>query len=297
MAAWLAACAQNPPAPVHDLSHVVGTRAAVSSPAATPATPPDVYVVKAGDSLYAIAFRNQLDWRELAAWNGIKPPYTIYPGVTLQLRQPSGYRAPATVAAAPVFEAVESPATAPLAPHPAPATTPAPVVAASNGQATAKTPTEHPVASPPAAVEPPATATASPVTTVSGPTRLVDGIRWQWPADGRVLQGYVAADPTRQGIDIGGRSGAPVRAAADGVVVYSGNGLVGYGELVIIKHSDIYLSAYGHNRKRFVNEGARVKAGQSIAEMGSTGAPRTELHFEIRKQGKPIDPLGFLPTR
>jgi lipoprotein NlpD len=125
----------------------------------------------------------------------------------------------------------------------------------------------------------------------------VDGIAWIWPAQGAVLGGFQADDPTRQGIDIAGRTGAPVNAAADGVVVYSGNGLVGYGELVIVKHSDIYLSAYGHNSKRLVNEGQRVKAGQQIAEMGSSGASRTELHFEIRKQGKPVDPLAFLPRR
>ncbi|HEV7122390.1 MAG TPA: peptidoglycan DD-metalloendopeptidase family protein, partial [Rhodanobacter sp.] len=92
-------------------------------------------------------------------------------------------------------------------------------------------------------------------------------------------------------------SGDPVRAAADGVVVYSGNGLVGYGELVIIKHNDSFLSAYGHNRKRLVKEGERVTAGQQIAEMGSTGATRNELEFQIRKNGNPVDPLTYLPPR
>ena len=101
----------------------------------------------------------------------------------------------------------------------------------------------------------------------------------------------------KQGIDIAGKAGAPVKAAADGTVVYSGNGLIGYGELIIIKHSDEWLSAYGHNRKRLVQEGQRVKAGQPIAEMGSTGAPRDELHFEIRRNGRPVDPLQYLPGR
>ena len=99
------------------------------------------------------------------------------------------------------------------------------------------------------------------------------------------------------GLDIAGNAGDPVRAAAGGTVVYSGNGLIGYGELIIIKHSDNYLSAYGHNRKRLVQEGQRVRAGQLIAEMGSSGAPREELHFEIRKNGQPVDPTDFLPAR
>ena len=108
---------------------------------------------------------------------------------------------------------------------------------------------------------------------------------------------FVAGEPTKQGIDIAGAGGASVNAAADGVVVYSGSGLVGYGELVIIKHNDAWLSAYGHNRARMVNEGAIVKAGQQIAVMGRTGAPRDMLHFEIRYNGKPVDPLVYLPKR
>jgi lipoprotein NlpD len=115
--------------------------------------------------------------------------------------------------------------------------------------------------------------------------------------DGALLSGYVAGNPTRQGIDIGNNEGTPVRAAADGVVVYSGSGLVGYGELVIVKHDDNWLSAYGHNRARMVNEGQVVKAGQQIAEMGHTGAARDMLHFEIRYNGKPVDPLAYLPKR
>jgi lipoprotein NlpD len=107
----------------------------------------------------------------------------------------------------------------------------------------------------------------------------------------------VAGDPKRQGIDIAGNAGQPVLAAADGVVVYSGAGLVGYGELIIVKHDEQWLSAYGHNRARLVNEGALVKAGQQIAQMGRTGAAREMLHFEIRYNGKPVDPLAYLPKR
>src|SRR5690606_29496112 len=129
------------------------------------------------------------------------------------------------------------------------------------------------------------------------PPPVTSNVAWRWPTEGQVASRFAAGDPTRQGIDIVGRSGQPVRAAADGVVVYSGSGLVGYGELVIVKHDEQWLSAYGHNRTRLVNEGARVKAGQQIAEMGSTGAARDMLHFEIRYNGKPVDPLQYLPRR
>jgi len=120
---------------------------------------------------------------------------------------------------------------------------------------------------------------------------------WRWPADGGVVETFASGDPTRQGIDIAGKGGQPVRAAADGVVVYSGSGLVGYGELVIVKHNEQWLSAYGHNRARLVNEGQRVLAGQQIAEMGRSGASRDMLHFEIRYNGKPVDPQQYLPRR
>ena len=120
---------------------------------------------------------------------------------------------------------------------------------------------------------------------------------WRWPADGQLVGRYVQGDPTKQGIDIAGNAGQPVRAAADGVVVYSGSGLVGYGELIIVKHNEQWLSAYGHNRARKVNEGQLVKAGEQIAEMGRTGAARDMLHFEIRYNGKPVDPQAYLPRR
>lgn len=122
-------------------------------------------------------------------------------------------------------------------------------------------------------------------------------ISWRWPADGAIVGRYVAGETTKQGVDIAGTSGQAVNAAADGVVVYSGAGLVGYGELIIIKHNEQWLSAYGHNRKRLVNEGQNVKAGQQIAEMGRTGANRDMLHFEIRYNGKPVDPQQYLPAR
>ena len=120
---------------------------------------------------------------------------------------------------------------------------------------------------------------------------------WRWPTKGELVGRYVAGDQTRQGIDIAGSAGQEVQAAADGVVVYSGAGLVGYGELIIVKHSEEWLSAYAHNQQRLVGEGTRVSAGQPIARLGHTGAPRDMLHFEIRRNGKPVDPLAMLPRR
>jgi len=211
--------------------------------------------VRRGDTLFSIASSNSIRLQDLAAWNGIDPPYTIYPGQKLRL-YPAG-KGGSTAATRP-----SSTATKPATTKPA-ATTPAPKPAA------------------PAAPAAPA----------------VSDIKWRWPADGELIGRYVAGEPTKQGIDIAGTSGAPVRAAADGVVVYSGSGLVGYGELIIIKHNEQWLSAYGHNRNRLVNEGQLVRAGQQIAEMGRSGAPREMLHFEVRYNGKPIDPLMYLPKR
>ena len=153
----------------------------------------------------------------------------------------------------------------------------------------ATTPPKKPAAS---TTAPPRTPAPTPVV-VPATSKLA----WRWPADGNVVGTYAGGDPTRQGIDIAGKAGQPVRAAADGVVVYSGSGLVGYGELVIVKHDDQWLSAYGHNRARLFNECQLVKAGQQIAEMGRSGASRDMLHFEIRYNGKPVDPQQYLPTR
>lgn len=120
---------------------------------------------------------------------------------------------------------------------------------------------------------------------------------WQWPTSGPVIESYSVSGAVNKGIDLAGRKGEPVLAAADGKVVYSGTGLVGYGNLVIIKHNETYLSAYGHNSKLQVKEGQWIKAGQKIAEIGSTGTNRDKLHFEIRRDGKPVNPLQYLPKR
>jgi lipoprotein NlpD len=129
----------------------------------------------------------------------------------------------------------------------------------------------------------------------AGPLRDPD--RWLWPTDGQVITRFSPGDPARKGIDIAGRAGQDVTASAAGDVVYSGNGLIGFGELIIIKHSDSMLTAYAHNRRRLVQEGERVAAGSRIAEMGQNDQERTMLHFELRMDGKPVDPLKYLPPR
>ncbi len=121
--------------------------------------------------------------------------------------------------------------------------------------------------------------------------------RWQWPTEGQVIKNFSHGESGRKGLDIGGVAGQPVRAAANGRVVYSGSGLRGYGKLIIIKHDDVYLSAYGHNRRLLVKEGEVLRGGQLIAELGDTGATQPMLHFEIRRNGEPVDPQSLLPKR
>lgn len=243
----------------------------------------DTYVVARGDTLYSIAFRVGQDYRDLARWNGIHAPYTITPGQRLRVVPPAHTRTVAERSAA--ARAAQA-----AVPHPHPARRTAEIAAAGSAAAGAagRVAASH-------AHTPASSQVASRHAGDAG-SREVAGVDWRWPAPGKVLQGYRAGDAI-PGVLIAGSMGEPVHAAADGVVVYSGNGLVGYGELIIIKHSDAYLSAYGHNRTRLVHEGEHVKAGQVIAKMGSSGAPRVELEFQIRHNGKPVDPLHYLPGR
>jgi lipoprotein NlpD len=305
----VAGCASGPPAAVVDLSLDSGVQRTAATPSGHTEVASGNYRVQRGDTLYAIAFKHGLDYRDLAAWNAIASPYRIFAGQDLRLTAPAAGQATTQglaehpVPAMPQNPHVENgvapskqpppqvgfqnvPETPPIAPAPPPVTPP-PVVAV--------TPPPVVVAPPkPVAVEAPAT-TAKP----SGEIAELNagGVNWRWPCDGKIIATFVNGDQIRQGIDIAGKAGDPVVAAADGEVVYSGNGLIGYGELIIIKHNASYLSAYGHNRKRLVKEGDRVKAGQQIAEMGSSSASRDELHFEIRKNGKPVNPIDYLPVR
>lgn len=216
--------------------------------ASTP-KPGQTVTVRRGDTVYRLAVNNGISPLDLATWNSIAPPYTIYPGQRLRLYPSGGASAPSSTASAP-----SRPASSDSRP------------------------------SDPSAQAPPPAPASSPVS-------------WRWPADGQLVARFSAGDPTKQGIGIAGNGGQPVQAAGDGVVVYSGSGLVGYGELIIVKHDEQWLSAYGHNRSRLVNEGERVSAGQQIAEMGRSGAARNMLHFEIRHNGRPVDPLAYLPSR
>lgn len=230
------------------------------------------YVVKRGDTLFSIAFRYGWDWKALAVSNRIPEPYTIRPGQTIRFDGRSD--AASSVASTPVRTGPVSTSTS----------------VSSSGSGSVKTTViSRPVAVTPVVIPPAATNAQTPA------GRSPTG--WTWPASGVLIGKFSSNGSLNKGVDIAGDLGQPVLAASDGSVVYAGSGLRGYGELIIIKHSDTYVSAYGHNRRLLVQEGQQVKAGQTIAEMGSTGTDRVKLHFEIRRQGKPVDPLQFLPRR
>ncbi len=205
------------------------------------------YQVKAGDTLYSIAWRYGLDYKQLASWNRIAVNSIIKPGQILKLYQPRAKEAvPAEVASSTSVRVTKL-----------------------------KLPNEN----------------------TKAVVANVDTSRWLWPTKGTILNTFSASKPDRRGIDIAGKLGQSVLATADGKVVYSGNGLSGYGNLIIIKHSDTYLSAYAYCQQRLVKEGTQVKAGMVIAKMGQHKIRTARLHFEIRKNGAPVDPLKYLPKR
>lgn len=239
------------------------------------------YYVRKGDTLYAIAFSYGLDPMEVAKLNGISSPYTIYPDQKLQLKSPSassenresssgvkitGVKSPGQV----TTKTVASPAASTRTSPPPAQTTQTPAVSGTNAKSSSSTP---PVSS------------------------GTDPLNWKWPTNGRVIRGFVAGDPARNGLDIAGKEGQAITASSAGQVVYSGNGLIGYGELIIVKHNEKMLSAYAHNRVRLVKEGDQVWAGQKIAEMGRNSSNEQLLHFEIRALGKPTNPMDFLPSK
>lgn len=227
---------------------------------------PEHYTVNAGDTLYSIAFRHNLDFRDVAEWNGLGPSYLIRPGQVLSLRPSKATPArPVTSSPGEVVVRREVPVERPPAVTPQPLPNPTPPPAVSR-------PTPKPTAPP----------TAS--TPVAG---------WQWPLQGKILKNF--DPPASKGMDIAAALGDEVKAAAAGRVVYSGTALKGYGELIIIKHDDTYLSAYGYNRKRLVKEGDQVTAGQKIGEVGIGPEQQALLHFEIRRRGQPVNPTALLP--
>ncbi|MEN5094554.1 peptidoglycan DD-metalloendopeptidase family protein [Pseudomonas protegens] len=227
------------------------------------------YVVRRGDTLFSIAFRYGWDYKALAARNNIAEPYTIHPGQTIRFDGRTG-------------------------------TAPTTVVTSTQSGASSSSKTTV-IRRPAGAVIAPATSAATPPASKPAPAPVAPAgpapTGWGWPSNGVLIGKFSSNGSLNKGIDIAGDLGQPVLAASDGTVVYAGSGLRGYGELVIIKHNETYVSAYGHNRKLLVREGQQVKVGQTIAEMGSTGTDRVKLHFEIRRQGKPVDPLQFLPRR
>ncbi|CAB3782558.1 hypothetical protein LMG28614_01496 [Paraburkholderia ultramafica] len=256
----------------------------LSTQAAQPAVPlgpppPGYYRVKPGDTLYRIALENGQNYRDISAWNNLTNPNQIEVDQLLRVVPPGANTAGLTpgVATAPIGSngAVQS---APLGSTP------------STGAAAG-------VAAPPlygsvannAAPSPSAGAASDSGAGASG------NVAFAWPVRGPLLGTF--NDSTNKGVNIGGASGDPVKASADGRVVYAGNGLRGYGNLIIIKHDATYLTAYAHNRSLMVKEGDAVTKGQKIAEMGNSDSDRVMLHFEVRRQGKPVDPLKYLPPQ
>lgn len=227
---------------------------------------PTHYTVLPGDTLYAIAFRLKIDWRDLARWNGLDNPSLIHPGQRLELQAPAtGKKSKSRVAKT-------------SAPAPAPR------------KAKERTARKAPDRSAKAKA-----ATPSPAAPAT--SRVGTPFAWRWPASGPVLATFSDPAEAGRGIDVGGKQGDGVRAAAGGRVVYTGSGLRYYGNLVIIKHDDTFLSAYGYNEDLLVSQGDEVRAGQRIARMGLGPGKRPRLHFEIRVNGKPVDPLRYLPSR
>jgi len=265
----LTGCADKRPAPIEDRSRPGSLRA------------DERYTVLPGDTLFSIAFRYGLDFRRLAAANSVSSPFTIYPGQTLRLAEASPRPQASTTrrSASPAPPAQKKSATtAKPTPRASTSTRPDTGASGSTGKAAQQ------AATPRAA-------------TSRGASAPVDErvSAWRWPASGPVTRRFETS--LHKGIDIGGSRGDAVLATAGGRVVYAGSGIAGYGLMLIIRHNDEYLSAYGHNDSLLVDEGDAVRAGEKIAERGSSGTDSLKLHFEIRRRGRPVDPLGLLPRR
>jgi lipoprotein NlpD len=233
---------------------------------------PGYYAVKPGDTLIRIGLESGQSHKDIARWNALENPNRIEVGQILRVAPPAGE---AAVVTKPVSSG--SVVSTPITPSP----TPSAAIAAASAPAKA--------ASAPAA---PATKPASAAVASTGGD---DEVGWIWPGRGAVIAEF--DDVKNKGVDIAGSAGDPVLAAADGKVVYAGAGLRGYGNLIILKHNNTYLSAYAHNQTLLVKEDQAVKKGQKIAEMGNTDSDRVKLHFEVRRQGKPVDPLKYLPAK
>ncbi|MDZ7866255.1 peptidoglycan DD-metalloendopeptidase family protein [Acidovorax sp.] len=243
-------------------------------PGAENAGKPGYYTVKPGDTLIRIGLENGQGWKDIARWNNLENANLIEVGQVLRVVAP-GTNPPPVIAAD--TGVVTRPVTSTTITPSAPAGTPLPPASTASGA--------RPTTPPPAVAAAPAPA----------PSAGEDDLNFIWPAAGSLLAGFDEA--RNKGYDISGKAGDPVLAAADGRVVYSGAGLRGYGNLVILKHNNTFLTAYAHNQTLLVKEDQSVRKGQKIAEMGSTDADRVKLHFEIRRNGKPVDPARYLSAR
>lgn len=245
---------------------------------------PQAYTVQKGDTLYGIALEHGFDYKEVAEWNGIAPPYTIRIGQSVKLNAPPQAVVVTPLKAGPVVETRQA------GEDPLLKTQPKAVKLAYSEQAEKGLTARAEPQDKPAPIELPAEKKEA--------IQAEDDerVEWNWPAAGKVITSFNETSGSGKGLDIGGKSGQPVLAAGPGKVVYSGNGLRGYGKLVIIKHNKTYLSAYAHNHQILVKEGQNVARGQKIAEMGDSDADQVKLHFEIRRFGKPVDPIKYLPS-
>lgn len=269
----LAGCAnKNRPAPVEDRSPNAIKAPAKMIAGADNAGKPGYYSVKSGDTLIRIGMDNGQSWHDIARWNNIENPNLIETGQVLRVAPPEE----TGVVVRPVSSTNV-------------VTSPAPATAASAPATATNTAAVRPPAS---AASPPNSST--PANNLANTDSAEETVSFQWPTRGNVLAGF--DEVKNKGIDIAGKAGDPVLAAADGKVVYAGSGLRGYGNLVILKHNNTYLTAYAHNQSLLVKEDQAIKRGQKIAEMGNSDADQVKLHFEIRRQGKPVDPAKYLPV-
>ncbi len=268
-------------APVVDRAPPVQTRPAQPRVEEPKPDEKGMYTVRKGDTLLRIALDHGENYRDLVAWNNLRDPDDIKVGQVLRVAEPEGKKT-AGVTTQPV-------------PMPPPATQPPRKTAP---RADKKPYSETNVAEVQKETAPrvePAPPPAPAVAATPGVTASDERLSWMWPSDGRIIATF--DEGRNKGIDIAGKMGQQVVAAGAGKVMYAGSGIRGYGNLVIVKHSNSLLSAYAHNRKIVVKEGDNVAKGQVIAEMGDSDAELVKLHFEIRQQGKPVDPSRFLPGR
>lgn len=262
----------------------------------------DTYTVRKGDTIFLVAYIAGKDVKEVAALNNIQEPYPLRIGQVLKLGNTSQSVTPAAPAVQTVQQAPKPMPTEPVKPQVTYTQAPNGTSYGSDGTVTgpikagtaSSSPNQTPQVTATTSVVPTSTASTSKDTNTPASS---SSIRWQWPTEGRIISGFSSAEGGNKGVDIAGTKGQAVKAAAAGKVVYAGNALQGYGNLIIIKHNDNFLSAYAHNDQIKVDEQDNVKAGQTIATLGSTGTNTNKLHFEIRYLGKSVDPTRYLPKR